>query len=133
MRALAAYEPEEWLSPAAARDAGELDRIGYGTKDSPSMVKWVDPIADSKRPKDEDPRGLCLRRHPLAMLRDAPDCWDVAHELMDGCSSELTREDRRTRSNAEWQLILTWQAAAARRQDREIRTMVPRKGGTDGN
>jgi hypothetical protein len=125
MRSLAAFDPEEWLSPEVARGPDERARLGYAYKtDSPTLQKWTDPIPDGRRPRDEDPRGILLRRHPLAMLRDTPDLWDLAGELMDGVTNELTREDRHTRSNAEWVLVLTWQAAAARRQEREIRQGV---------
>lgn len=135
MRALAAYEPDEWLSPAAARGTKELEKLGFRRgRDSPTLVRFVDPIEDDrKRPKGEDPRGLELRRHPLAMLRDAPEVWDLADELMDGVVGDLTAEDRRTRSEAEWCLILAYKAAEARRMEREIRRGMPKgKGASDG-
>ena len=62
MRALATFDPSDWLSPEGARGSDELARLGYAyNTDSPTLQKWVDPVPDGKRHKVEDPRGLMLR------------------------------------------------------------------------
>ena len=118
MRGLASYDRDDWPRSTAASNQEELWKIGWGRRDG-AIRKVVDGAKGVK--------GVELRRHPYALLRDTPELWSLMGELLDGAVGDLTREDRRRMSNAEVELVLEWKAAVARKMERDLDRAISKR------
>jgi len=123
LRALTVYRPSEITGPDAATGYDELRDIGWlPGVDAPGVLMFADPLEDdSGQSPHEDPRGIELRRHPEAMLRDDPELWPVVDRFRAGVPLEVTREEHDTLSAWEIDARLIMLAATRREEQRQIR------------
>jgi len=69
----------------------------------------------------ETEAGIQCRRHPEAMLRDAPHLHDVVTKWRSGVQRELTREDYERLTNFEIECWLVLGAAHGREEVRRMK------------
>ena len=125
------FRVADFVSASAASDYDELVALGHvSDTDSPHILAYVDPIESAaERPEGEDPRGVELKRHPSAMLRDDPDLWDIVDRFRCGTHKELTHSEFESLSNFQLEAWIVMRAAHQREEIREIKTS---RGGRDG-
>lgn len=125
------YRAENFIDADAAENLEELTALGHvPDTDSPHILAYIDPIEESgHRNKQEDPRGLEIRRHPSAMLRDDPDLWDIVDRFRSGVKKEMTHKEFEALSNFQ---IEAWLIMRSAHQRQEMRDIKERSGGANG-
>ena len=126
LRVLAVVNPSTFIGPEQARGFDELRSVGWLPMDAPGVLAYVDPMDDAAGP-GEDPRGIEVRRHPEAILRDDPDLWDVVDRFRAGCPLEVSRAEYDSLTAWEIDARLIMLAATKREEARQM------KRGNNGN
>lgn len=122
LRVLATWDPDCLPAPHDVRDLEEEEALGLlpGVNARAWFAMTWDPRADFRPEEDEfdgveddeyareTKRGIELRRHPEAMLRDRPHLWAVVGKWRSGVEREVTHEryERATHFELECWLIM---------------------------
>jgi len=112
-----------FLEARAASTYDELADLGHiPGHDSAHILGFLDPIENAReRPEGEDARGIEIRRHPRAMLRDDPDLWDTVDRFCCGVNKDITHAEYESMSNFQLEAWLILRAASHREEMREIK------------
>lgn len=131
MRVLAVYSAMDFAGPSACEDLSDLAAIGWlPGVDRRGDPSYLDPIDDAQaRPAGESAKGVAIRQHPEAMLRDDPELWSVWDQWHVGVERSLSRDDYARLSNFEIESWNTLRAATLREEKRRADRL---REGADG-
>jgi len=116
-------KPGQFIEAKAASSHDELHALGFVPGlDSPHILAWVDPIEDADhRNENESAKGLPVRRHPHATLRDDPELWSIVDRFRCGVNKDLTHAEFDELSNWQLEAWLIMRAASNREESREMK------------
>lgn len=134
LRVLATWDPEALPAPHDATRSIE-DDAALGILPGANARSWFSGawdqrpefVATEQDVEDDDgyiretARGIELRRHPEAVLRDSPRLWDVVAMWRSGVERELTREQYAHLPNFEVECWMTLVSASNREMERRIK------------
>ena len=123
LRAVMAYRHGQFAGAHAASNHKELLALGHVPGcDSPHILGYLDPIDDAEdRPANEDHRGMEIRQHPLSMLSQEPELWDIVDRFRSGVVKDLTHDDFDTLSAWQIEAWLIMRMTSNREQVREVK------------